>query len=313
MNARDELDWLRLTQFGVVSREQALTAGLTESGLRHRIRPGGPWQRMLPGVYLMSTGAATVSQREAAAFLYAGPESRLTGPAALRFYEIWTEDHDQVDVLVADGRPRASCGYVVVHRTRRMPGACSHRRVIAYVPAERAVADAVRGLDRLADARTVVASAVQRRRCSVDQLARELAARRSAGNGLLRTVLAEVADGIRSAPEGDLRGLVNRAGLPAPLYNPRLYLNGEFLARPDAWWQAAAVAVEVDSMQFHLLPRDWEDTMRRHSRMTAAGLLVLHYSPFQLRSEPDLVVREIMAALAAGRPAAGITTRPDAA
>jgi hypothetical protein len=313
MNPRDELDWLWLTQFGVVTREQVLTAGLTVPGLRHRLRPGGPWQRMLPGVYLMSTGGATAGQREAAAFLYAGPDSRLTGPAALRFHEIWAPEDDRVDVLVDASRPRASRGYVVVHRTRRMPRACSHRRVIAYVPAERAVADAVGGLGRLADARTIVASAVQQRRCSIDQLARELAARRSVGNGLLRTVLAEVADGIRSAPEGDLRGLVNRSGLPRPLYNPRLCLNGQFLAKPDAWWQAAAVAVEVDSRQFHLLPRDWADTMRRYSRMTAAGILVLHYSPFQLRTEPDRAVREITAALAAGRPAAGITTHLDAA
>jgi very-short-patch-repair endonuclease len=43
--------------------------------------------------------------------------------------------------------------------------------------------------------------------------------------------------------------------------------------------------------------------------MTAAGILVLHFSPYQLRTEPDRVLREIAAVLQAGRPAAGITTR----
>ena len=56
-------------------------------------------------------------------------------------------------------------------------------------------------------------------KCSIDQLRRELAAARPGGNPLLRTVLAEVTDGIRSTPEGDLRGLVKGSGLPQPLYN----------------------------------------------------------------------------------------------
>ena len=33
----------------------------------------------------------------------------------------------------------------------------------------------------------------------------------------------EVADGVRSSAEGDLRTLVKRERLPEPMYNPRLY------------------------------------------------------------------------------------------
>jgi hypothetical protein len=260
----------------------------------------------------MASGEPTRDQLVHAALLYAGDHSLATGLAALRFHGIRCRDTDIVDVLVPADRQLASRGYVRLIRSRRMPDTCRTGRGARYALPARSVADALCGMDRIADARTIVASAVQQRRCTVDELRGELAARHNKGDRLLRQVLAEVADGIRSAPEGDLRDLVRVSGLPTPLFNPSLYLNGVFLARPDAWWPSAGVAVEVDSMQFHLLPEDWQQTMRRHSRMTAAGILVVHFSPNELRTEPDRVLREIAAALLAGRPPAGITTQPAA-
>jgi hypothetical protein len=44
--------------------------------------------------------------------------------------------------------------------------------------------------------------------------------------------------------------------------------------------------------------------------MTAAGILVVHVTPDQLRTEPLQVVQDIAAALEHGRPARGVTTRP---
>ncbi len=190
-----------------------------------------------------------------------------------------------------------------------MPTTWNQDREIRYVLPARAVADTVRGLSKLGDARTVVGSAVQQRLCTISQLSAELRDGNQRSLGLLRLVLAEVADGIRSAPEGELRTLILTSGLPVPLFNPDLYLRGEFLARPDAWWPEAGLAAEVDSKEFHLLPSDWEKTMRRHRRMTAAGILVLHISPGQLRADPRQLVAEIAAALTAGRPVPGITAR----
>jgi hypothetical protein len=68
----------------VLSREQALASGVTPSGIQHRTRRGGPWQRLLPGVYLTTSGEPAREQLTVAAMLYAGPASLLTGPAALR-------------------------------------------------------------------------------------------------------------------------------------------------------------------------------------------------------------------------------------
>jgi hypothetical protein len=310
------LAWLMAYQHGVLSREQATGCGITDGGLRHRIRTGGPWQRALPGVYLTSTGQPTWEQRQVAALLFAGADSLVTGPAALWNYRLAKAAPRVVDVLIPLERQRTSPGFVVVHRTRRMPSEAICDGPVRYAPAERAVADTVRGMAGadLADVRAVVAGAVQQRQCTVADLVAELQAGPVRGSAALRAVLAEVIDGIRSPAEADLRVLITRSGLPQPLYNPRLYLtDGTFLAQPDAWWPDHGVAAEVDSREWHLSPADWEATMARHARMSAAGVVVLHFSPRQQREQPAEVIGTIASALRTGRPLPAIATRPLAA
>jgi hypothetical protein len=300
-------------QRGVLSRQQAIALGISEDGIRHRIRPGGPWQRLLPGVYLTATGQPTWEQYETAALLYAGPDAVLTGLAALRHHEVRGVRPRTIDVLIPDERQRASRGIVVMHRTRRMPAQCYCNHTLRFAPAERAVADAARGIGRLSDLRAIVAGTVQQRKCTAEQLVAEVREGDMRGSARLRAVLAEVVAGIRSVPEAELRQLVLAARLPSPLYNPTLLLGGEFLAKPDAWWPDAGVAVEVDSEEWHLLPADWDATLRRHDRMTAAGIRVLHVTPRWLREQPAEVAATIGVALRTGGPVPGITTVPLAA
>jgi hypothetical protein len=300
-------------QRGVITRSQALANAVTDDALRHRIRSGGPWQRLLPGVYLMATGTPARDQLKVAAVLFAGNGSVMTGMAALGSYGLRVGEGSKVDGLVDFARKKASCGYVVVHRTSRMPRTCCCDGAIRLAPVERAVADAARGLSELSDVRAVVAGAVQQRKCTIARLAAELAGGPVRGSAQLRKVLAEVVVGIRSPAEGDFRDLVLRSGLPAPLFNPDLYLGGRFLARPDAWWPAAGVAAEVDSREWHLSPADWQQTMLRHDRMAATGIKALHFSPNQIRDQPGEVVRLIAAALQAGGPVRGISWQQPAA
>ncbi len=304
--------FLHFSQRGVVSREQAHACGVTRHGLKHRLRPGGPWQKLLPGVYLTATGEPTDTQRHVAALLYAGPQSLITGLSAAGFHGIRCPPTEIVDVLAPHEQQPVDTAFVRIHRTRRLPESWATDLALRYAMPPRAVADAVRTLDNVRDARTVVASAVQQRRCRISQLADEIYARHG-GDALLRTVLAEVAAGVRSAAEGDLRDLISGSNLPQPLYNPELFWNGAFLASPDAWWPEFGVAAEVESKQWHLLPDDWERTISRQRRMTSAGIYVLQFTPGQLRREPGVVLTDIGAALKAGRPVPGIMTRPVAA
>jgi hypothetical protein len=298
----DALDRLLIQQLDVISRRQALAAGVTDNALRHRLRPGGPWRGLLPGVYMAATGAPTTLQQEMAALLYAGPGSVITGPAALRSHHIRTELTEFVDVLVPSTRQRRDTNFVRLHRTSRMPTRIWEAGPVRYAPASRAVADAVRALSSLRDVRAVVADAVQRDKCAISNLAAELSQGPAKGSVLFREALADVADGIRSAAEGDLRDLLARSGLPMPLFNPWLYdEHGNFVARPDAWWPELGIAVEVDSKQWHTSPEDHAKTLARGRRMARYQIVVLRFTPRQIRSQPAEVTNDIKAALDGAR------------
>jgi hypothetical protein len=297
----------------VVSRPQALAAGLSPSGLRHRLRLGGPWSVCLPGVYLTVTGTPTQAQREVAAILYGGPDSVLTGAVALRHHRLPAPDSAVIDLLIPAQSRRQSVSYARVHRTHRMPEMVFGPPHHAYVSPARAAADAVRGQADFSAARALVAGVVQRGGCTTGELADELNAGPIRYSAMLRRVLAEVAEGIRSAPEAELRDLIRKAGLPMPLFNPRLYLpNGTFIACPDAWWPDAGVAVEIDSRRWHISPDDWERTMDRHDQLSQYSIVTLHFTPHKLRSDQAFVITKMKNAYKSGvaRPRLRITTLP---
>jgi hypothetical protein len=300
------------TQHGILSREQVTSLGVAMTTVAYRIRSGGPWQRILPGVYLTERGSPTVDQLDTAALLYAGDRSLLTGQAALRRYGILPRSTSVVDVLVPAACRPADLGYVRIHRTRRMPVKFLTQGPIRFTTIPRAVTDAALGTASVRDMRAIVAVGVDRGRCTPEDLAGELGRSRLRNGALLRSVIADVARGIRSAPEGDLMDLLDRSELPQPVYNPSLYIGGVFLAKPDAWWEAFGVAAEVDSRQYHFDEADWETTMQRHDRMTAAGIKVLHFTPRQIRVQPDQVVATIADTLRTGTPVSGLRTVPSA-
>jgi hypothetical protein len=300
-------------QLGIVTRRQAAVCSMTGPAIRHRSRPNGSWKMVLPGVYAVGQSVLTDSQRAVAAFLYPRKAIAITGPAAVAWHGLSVKRPELIDVLVPHACRQADAGFVRLHRTTVMPGAFCQDGVVSYVPVDRAIVDAVRQLGDLSDVRALVAAGVQRGKVMVWQLARELDAGPIPGSARLRLALAEVADGVRSTAEADLRSIIRQARLPEPLYNPKLYIGAEFLAMPDVWWPDHGVAAEADSKQWHLLPADWAKTTARHDRMTAAGILVLHFPPSQLRNEDWKVARQLKATLAAARgPLPQIVTVPAA-
>ena len=253
------------------------------------------------GVYLDRGGELTAAQRAAAAFLYAGRAIAVTGPAALAWHGLPARASDIVDVLVPLRHRRCDAGFARLRRTSVLPGGSYTEGAVTYAPVDRAIVDAARQMTDLADVRAVVAAGVQRGKVHVVQIVDELNRGAAPGSARLRTALAEVADGVRSAAEADLRKIIVESRLPAPLYNPSLYVGKDFLASPDAWWSHAGVAAEVDSRAWHFAPADWEHTLARHDRMTAQGILVLRFPPQRLRTARREVAREIKSALGTSR------------
>jgi hypothetical protein len=310
---RERLNRVLGEQFGVISRAQALESGVSRGRLDHLVRPGGRWQRILPGVYVVNTGAVSPDQRAMAALLYAGPKSLLTGAVAVRRHRLQCAGLNQVDVLVPEDVRVRSAGYVRIVRTGRMPDKCLRTRRIRYVPLARAVADAARPMTSLGDVRALVAEAIQNGRCDVASLVAELNDGPVADSRFYRVALRERIAGSRSAAEGDLLTLIGRSDLPEPMCNAELYsADGAFLGIADVWWQRAGVVAEVDSRRYHLSPADYKRTLMRHNRMAAHGINVLHFLPDTVKSEPSTVIRNLRGAIRSGsaQPPRPIVAKP---
>jgi hypothetical protein len=274
---------------------------MTRSTIEYRLRSDGPWRQILPGLYLTVTGTVTIEQRETAALLYAGPQSVITGPVAIRRHNLRCAGLNVLDVLIPADVHRKSTGFVQIQRTIRMPGNLYTTGPIRFTSLARAVADAARGMTRFSDVQALVCEAVQRGRCSLEELVAELNDGPSAGTRWYRMALAEVGEGIRSAAEGDLKRLIDRSDLDKPVYNADLYtLDGIFLGRPDAWFGRAGVAGEVDSREYHMSARDYAETTMRHNRMEAAGIHMLHWLPSTIKAKPGRIVADLRDAIAAG-------------
>jgi len=180
---------------------------------------------------------------------------------------------------------------------------------LLWAPPARAVADAARFVTDSREVRALVADGIQRSRCTVAALVAELHAGPTQGTAAFRAALEEVAAGVRSAAEGDLRRLVKTFGLPEPMYNPRLYIGDEFLAEPDAWWPDADVAGEVESREWHISPVVWDRTIARRTRMEATGVNVLQFTPKRLRTRSAEVASLLRSAIEVGRSRARLPIR----
>lgn len=290
-------------QYDIITRSQALSAGLTPNALHHRLRKGASWSDVLPSVYMAATGTPTPHQRLMAAQLYGGSGSVITGTMALARHGIWHPDGSAVDVLIPAERKRRDADFVRILRTTRMPERVWCDGALQFALASRAVADTALHLPSLRDVREVVASAVQRRRCTIGDLTRELRDGPCQGSANLRTALSDVVAGVRSTAEADLKDVLQPSGLPMPLFNAMIVDGDELVAIPDAWYQEFGIAIEVDSIQWHLGPEDHRRSVARARKMGQLAIVVLTFTPNQIRAQPDRVIEEIRKAIASARAA----------
>jgi hypothetical protein len=290
-----------VSQHHVITRSQALACGIPQSTVSVWCKPGGKWQKMLPGVYLAVTGTPTPEQRQMAALLYAGPGSVITGSAAVRVRRLRVPATDMVDVLIPSSVKRQSLGYVRIHRTRRMPVSV---RIgpIRFAPPARAVADASHWFINLGDVRALVAEAVQKQVCSIAQIGIELSEGANRDSAHLRKALAAVRSGIRSEAEADFRDRILRSDLMAPQYNVFLRArDGTDIGEADAWWAEAGVSAEIDSQEYHFYRDGWLKTDAKHGRMLKYGIRPHHFAPSRVKSDWPAIYEELKSSIADGR------------
>jgi very-short-patch-repair endonuclease len=379
-----KIDLIASVQDGLITRRQAEhhAVGASPMAIRHALRPGGPWQKVVRGVYATFTGPLADLHRWRAAVLHGGAGSMITGATACAMVGLRYSPppRGMVDLLVDVRCRRSTQDFVQVHRTSRLPSAGSRWRdldlaaqgqpewgegegrpsawaeidritggarpgTIPIAPLPRAVVDACRLLAKartaenggtdaaedpagdgvpgvdfadgrvddsegqpqgveerlLRDTRAAMCELVQdhERQVRVDQLATEVAATPRQHSMYVRAAMDDIEAGCRSAPECELRDLVRATrGLPEPRWNQPL--PGDRSITPDACWPDARLVVEVDSRAWHGFGDAPERTERRRAHYAEHGWTVIPVSPARLRTEPDAVRDQILAAYRAG-------------
>lgn len=285
-------------QDDVVARRQLRASGLSRHLAATQLRCGH-WQRLGRQVLVLHTGPLTARQQDWAAVLAMPGTAALAGLTAAARQGLTGFSDDVRHVLVPAGTHVDSRAGVVLHVSRRFTAANLHpSRLPPQVRFERAVIDGAAWTTSARRACAVVAAAVQQRLSTAARLTLEL---RAAGyirhRALLFSVLADIGGGSHSLAEIDFVRLCRRAGLPLPkrqvvrrdAAGRRRYLDADF----------GEVVVEVDGA-LHLRPLDWWDDMARQNELAIDGRRVLRFPSLVFRTEPEVVQRQLRAALRLG-------------
>ncbi|MFD3525617.1 hypothetical protein [Streptomyces sp. NPDC058653] len=333
----------------VLSAAQLREHGVSAARAAARCGPGGPWQQLLPGVFLLHQGPPTSEERLRGALLYAerrpasgvpranvpaqpanrpasgrpSPDSAMiTGLAALTLHGFSSAPAltslDHLDVLVPRTRRLRSTGCVRIVRAHTLPAA-EEVTGLPVAPVARALADAVAGLTDPAAVRRMLTEAVRYGHCEAGSVVRELSQARL----LSRPHVVDAVDSLlaagRALAEGRLYEMVRTHGLPDPVWNVDLRLpGGPLLGGLDAYWPDHAVAVELDARapRHGRTPEDeaeWSECARRRERLERLGITVVHLTPRKLRDAPELqatVVRTALLASADREPPARVIVLP---
>lgn len=275
----------------VITTAELRAHGMSQHAIAVRCRPSGPWQRLLPGVVLMTADHPTRRQRLRAAVVYAGQDAVVSGVDAMRAHGVDLPVPPEVLVLVPAQRRLSSRAYLTAERTTRPPAPVV-QATLPYAPLARATLDAARRAANQTQLRTLLTAAVGP--CTVAELRAELDAGNQRGSAAVRALLTPTLAGgseVVPATVAAARRLLRNTPLPPPCWHTRVYdPTGMLLGVPDAWWPDVSFAWDLGgTCTRHHNPREW----------AAGGAWLFRSDPGQLQAEPARVAEELVTAFRA--------------
>lgn len=287
-------------QHGVISRRQALEAGRSARQIDRLLRVG-EWTRIEAGVYRHSMVARSWRGDLVAACLITGGVASHRAAAAL--HKIGGAVKGIVEVVIHRGCNK-TLPWAIIHKSKQFDLFCAvNIDGIPTTPLDRTMLDysAVVKRDRLDEA---IDSLLVADRLSLRELAtvRHIHSRRGRdGCGFLAEALDE-----RMGESGvplsvwsrQVARLLTDHQLPKPVFEHRVYTPiGEFAAQVDLAYPEALVAIELDSVRWHLNRRSFESDAARRNRLTVLGWTVLNFTWAQFRDQSLGLVLTVRQAL----------------
>ncbi len=300
---------------GVLTRAEALGAGLTRKQLEARLE-SGRWQRLHTGVYAAFSGQPGRPSLLWAALLRAGPSSALSHHTAAELDGLAPDQarlqgplqgalqgpltgRRAIHVMVPSGHQVAPLAGVVLHYSGRLDEARHPARTPPRTRVEETVLDLAVAAGSLDDALGWVLRACGSRRTTPGRLAAALALRgRVRWRAELSATLGLAADGVHSLLEFRYVTRVERPhGLPAG-HRQHLVVRAGQRQYQDVTYREYGLVVELDGQAAHPAGSRWRD-VRRDNASTAGGQGTLRYGWADVTGRPCFVAGQVADALAA--------------
>jgi len=280
---------------GIISRPEAYDLGLTNRQISHRVKTG-EWIRLGPSVFRVATSPLTWTATARAAALSC--DGLISHRSAARLWGVGDFRSSKIEVVVPDSRRRHRPD-VLVHRSSQFE--LADPTVIEGVPVtglSRTILDTAgligpRRLDQLVDAALRTELITWPDLLSV--LSRHSARGRN-GCGRLRTLLDD-RYGDMSIPDSRWNRMVGQlladSELPCPVYEYEIFHGETFVARVDLAYPSRRIAVECDSVRYHLNRASFEADPRRRNALSVAGWQVLSFTWSDYIERPWSIVRTV--------------------
>jgi Transcriptional regulator, AbiEi antitoxin/AbiEi antitoxin C-terminal domain len=258
------------SQYGVVSRQQALEAGLTAKAIDWRLQ-SGRWRCLHHGVYATFTGVLPRQAQLWAAVLRAGPEAALSHETAAEIHGLTDETarmiHISVPMEQQPGRCHAIRG-VVIHRSRNLVAEWQPPWQLPRTTVEDTVLDLIATAQTFDDAYGWISAATGRRLTTPDLIAKALAGRpRMRWRGWVTAALHDAADGVHSPLERHyVQGVERAHGLPVARRQAR-HRRGSGTRYLDNLYETYGLCVELDGSAAHPAEGRWRDTHRDNATL----------------------------------------------
>lgn len=290
---------LFLRQAGVISRDQALGAGLTNRQVDHRLHTG-EWLRVHPSVYRLAVVVPSAESSVRAAALWLGPAAALTGATAGWWWGLLDEPPTTWHFSSRRSHPQRQPG-VRTSRSFVDPADLTRHRSVPTISRPLAVLRSAAELERLHAGQgvTLIDRAKQRR--LVDQIDLERAYRRNAGTWgtrAVRRLLDRTGDRAHSELERLAVRLLHQAGVTGFAVNWRTTLSSGRPVELDIAFRQRRLAIELDGYAYHSSPEAHRADLNRANELMADGWVVRRFTYADLIADPEGFIRQVLEVLA---------------
>jgi very-short-patch-repair endonuclease len=264
-------------QCGVLSRQQALAAGMSPALIDNRLR-SGRWQRLQQGVYATFSGAPSRDVLRWAALLRAGPAAALSYQTAAELHGLTDKPSSLIHITVAATQRVTPMPGVLLHHSRAFYATVHPTASPPRTRVEDTVLDLAQSAATLDDAFGWLCRAVGRRLTTADRLRDALQTRpRLRWRRDLAIGLGDISAGVHSPLERRYVMNVERGhGLPEARRQAPMVIGGH-RRYVDNLYEDAMLAVELDGLAAHPPEQHWADS-HRDNELAGAGLAALHYN-----------------------------------